>query len=1581
MLGGTTSATRRAGHFKCVGAIRKAGFLSVKKWILKRRQSIELARKQGWKRYWVCLRGTTLLFHSVIDKKDVKNDVELGNQTDLLSWIRQNCTNQMKANLLDTVNNNDDNNDGGENPHNRDIIERNMSQCYIEKEPRHLIIIDAAIAQPIPEHPKRDFVFCLSTTFGDAYLFQASCQLESDNWISAIHNACAASIARDFTRDEAIKLFESKIRHLEIESEKKLFLRQRLESRLTSMSSISHISASEIPAINNQTMEIQAPLSTFGFTNRNKKVKSHNESLEQDTENKKITMRSLLQRLNQQLLALDNYIEQLHCEIYQLRCYLSSCGVQNLFYQKTQHISLDNCSINRTNNLTIELPHPKSLLMHVSKPTKLLLIKMGVFTVSSFHAYIHARQGSAETILQKIQKASIHHVSNGGITNDDKCASPIDLMVRSHSVSEALNDVKNNELENDTEELIRLANIKAVTIKINKTLFNKIRKVHSNDNIEQEQLLENESDDRFTMHSNGDFATINLKLHSNTNCLSIIKQVLKLIEPKSGCLDFLEYYLQFNTDSTGKDKVNYDVEVDEVKNPLQYVAKRRDTLNDWNNFEYLELMEKIVFEVELNRKRTDEESSPFGISIEAQLFASNYKNMLNVFCSYIEWGSIADKASLKDDDEFLVINGVPVMDLDMMFIECIIRDESKLKLVIRSSRTNCPNGAILLDKTDLNPKTDNDDDDGGSGGRDDDDDNDNNKKLNHINTTTIDINVGPSQIITDEYISSLVCPPPPAPSSAFLRTDSNILRQKSDLSEKQSSDRYFSKQNSKTEPLVTIKNNSSSSDSFDRIKAKSQHNLDSTEMIQESSDKTLVNQSCQSNDRIVDKVETDLANQILKKTEQLSQLVGRNSIDDMLIDQTNKNVVKNNDTINKKGIVDTKQDDLLMNSNSIERLKKSIIEVIETEYAYIKHLETIIEHYMNPLEEIGYLDIPDLRHLNRIILHLNEFQKDFFGRLKQSILCYDYINSDEIEDINRIIQQLDSLKTIQEFIPILRSLAKVFYDEAERFKVYTIYCATYSNLQKLLHPKRGQLNSSRLHAHSISTIPNCLDTFHPSNVISISNNMNTSGNHKEFLKPLGSFITNNISISNNDSSSQLKQLNEFLSNLDSSSSSASISLQKTSSTSSSTLQQEQNRIGDNNQKLKNSTTNNTFQKCVHQQNFESYLIKPIQRIVKYPMLLNSITLSAQAFNIDDNNNNNDEKDNLIKDLQNAVKQMELTASFVNDNQRVHDEYGIIFEHIEKQYFDQQAELSSRLNSPPPMTGPHQPMISLSIEQLLYFGTVDWLNVGEFTTKLKKGTNLTQILFVFNSCVVFICKEQVKSSKKKLSTTTLSQSNLTSNNHTTITSHNSNNNNFRNFNKYDLDSFNSGGLIRYQSLIPVSEVLVRSMPITKSENNSKQATITGYQWELFRCSSVNSNSSLFTKQTNKRNSDGKVYYLLSSPTNEIRSAFLRKIRYIIRESVQNMSLPLARSPSSKSLTPKKLSSPNTTTNTNTTSSSCSQSTSLSPKCNKSDKHRIVAANQKINNKSEKIECKDAKTKQLHNNQVENQQFTSSIKLNH
>ena len=49
-------------------------------------------------------------------------------------------------------------------------------------------MVEDGLAQSIPEHPKRDNIFCLSTAFGDAYLLQANNQIELENWVTAIHS-------------------------------------------------------------------------------------------------------------------------------------------------------------------------------------------------------------------------------------------------------------------------------------------------------------------------------------------------------------------------------------------------------------------------------------------------------------------------------------------------------------------------------------------------------------------------------------------------------------------------------------------------------------------------------------------------------------------------------------------------------------------------------------------------------------------------------------------------------------------------------------------------------------------------------------------------------------------------------------------------------------------------------------------------------------------------------------------------------------------------------------------------------------------------------------------------------------------------------------------------------------------------------------------------------------------------------------------------------------------------------------------------------------------------------------------------
>ena len=63
----------------------------------------------------------------------------------------------------------------------------------MEAAPKHLIIVDGAIMQPIPEHPKRDFIFCLSTAFGDAYLFQVTTSITRSNFVQQNSVRCGSN--------------------------------------------------------------------------------------------------------------------------------------------------------------------------------------------------------------------------------------------------------------------------------------------------------------------------------------------------------------------------------------------------------------------------------------------------------------------------------------------------------------------------------------------------------------------------------------------------------------------------------------------------------------------------------------------------------------------------------------------------------------------------------------------------------------------------------------------------------------------------------------------------------------------------------------------------------------------------------------------------------------------------------------------------------------------------------------------------------------------------------------------------------------------------------------------------------------------------------------------------------------------------------------------------------------------------------------------------------------------------------------------------------------------------------------------
>ncbi|KAF7666946.1 hypothetical protein LDENG_00087730 [Lucifuga dentata] len=139
------------------GVVRRAGWLSFKPLItLHKDRKLELVTRRKWKQFWVTLKGCTLLFYETYGKGSPEQELS----------------------------------------------------------PRYALLAEDSIVQAVPEHPKKENVFCLSNSYGDVYLFQASNQTDLENWVTAIHSASASLLAKRQGKEDTVRLLRSQVRGL-----------------------------------------------------------------------------------------------------------------------------------------------------------------------------------------------------------------------------------------------------------------------------------------------------------------------------------------------------------------------------------------------------------------------------------------------------------------------------------------------------------------------------------------------------------------------------------------------------------------------------------------------------------------------------------------------------------------------------------------------------------------------------------------------------------------------------------------------------------------------------------------------------------------------------------------------------------------------------------------------------------------------------------------------------------------------------------------------------------------------------------------------------------------------------------------------------------------------------------------------------------------------------------------------------------------------------------------------------------------------------------------------------------------------
>ncbi|XP_041831359.1 T-lymphoma invasion and metastasis-inducing protein 2 [Melanotaenia boesemani] len=242
------------------GVVRRAGWLSFKALITVNKDGkLELVTRRRWRHFWVTLKGCTLLFYERFGRSGAEQELS----------------------------------------------------------PRYALLADDSIVQAVPEHPRREHVFCLSNSYGDVYLLQATNQTDLENWVTAIHSASASLLARRQGKEDTLHLLHCQTRSL---------------------------------------------LHKIDMDGKMKKMAELQLSVIKEQKNRKA--------VENQIQQWEQNLEKLNLDLFRLRCYLASLQGS-------------------------ELPNPKSLLAVASRPSKSMLGRLGVFSVSSFHALVCSREEAA----------------------------------------------------------------------------------------------------------------------------------------------------------------------------------------------------------------------------------------------------------------------------------------------------------------------------------------------------------------------------------------------------------------------------------------------------------------------------------------------------------------------------------------------------------------------------------------------------------------------------------------------------------------------------------------------------------------------------------------------------------------------------------------------------------------------------------------------------------------------------------------------------------------------------------------------------------------------------------------------------------------------------------------------------------------------------------------------------------------------------------------------------------------------------------------------------------------------------------
>nr|XP_058939700.1 rho guanine nucleotide exchange factor TIAM2 isoform X6 [Kogia breviceps] len=513
------------------GVVRKAGWLFFKPLVtLQKERKLELVARRKWKQYWVTL-------------KDRSSGRVI--RTVLLSFT--GCT----LLFYETY---------GKN---------SMDQSST---PRCALFAEDSIVQAVPEHPKKENVFCLSNSFGDVYLFQATSQTDLENWVTAIHSACASLFAKKHGKEDTVRLLKNQTRNL---------------------------------------------VQKIDMDSKMKKMAELQLSVVSDPKNRKA--------IENQIQQWEQNLEKFHMDLFRMRCYLASLQGG-------------------------ELPNPKSLLAAASRPSKLALGRLGVLSVSSFHALVCSRDDSAlrKRTLSLTQRGRHKKGLFSSLKGLDTLARkgkekrPSITQIFDSSGSHGFSGTQLPQSSNNSSEVEDLLHRYGSAV----------------DRVPRDGSWESQADVHFQDHQ---AVTVMIKPEHRVEDILTLACKMRQLEPS-------HYGLQLR--KLVDESVEYSVPA-----PYEYMQEQV--------YDEIEVFPLNVYDVQLTKTGG---VSDFGFAVTAQV--DGHQHLSRIFISDVLPDGLAYGEGLRKGNEIMTLNGEAVSALDLKQMEALFSEKSvELTLTARPPDT------------------------------------------------------------------------------------------------------------------------------------------------------------------------------------------------------------------------------------------------------------------------------------------------------------------------------------------------------------------------------------------------------------------------------------------------------------------------------------------------------------------------------------------------------------------------------------------------------------------------------------------------------------------------------------------------------------------------------------------------------------------------------------------------------------------------------------------------------------------------------------------------------------------------------